>query len=165
MQSRPGLQQGVYGTPQPQQPQQPKYTHVLYISQTCSKSMELLKALQSRPLAEVLVQDINKIVEKPAWLSGSPIVADVQRGLIYKGSDAIACLQQLFALHHPPEVQQPVQPVAPRDPFTSFFEEPELVMTDKMMEKYGAAGKRGGISEQHVSQVQERYSSQSKRQI
>ncbi len=129
---------------------QPLY--VLYIRQGCPRSQALTEALSRDPIPGLLIQDVNKIDPIPGWLDGTPTFADVATGNIYKGSDAMLCVQRL--IEHKKSLQPP-KPPAPHNPMDELFRLDEPVATDKYM---GNAGQRGGWSEQTISDLRSRYS-------
>lgn len=117
----------------------PQTTHVVYTLASCPNSIKILQALAQNHVPSILVQDVRKLNQKPAWLNGVPLVADTQFGLLYRGSDAMLIIDKLIqksksnptTADHPPAAAAaaPVQkapappPKKQKNPMDALFSE------------------------------------------
>lgn len=71
----------------------PRY--ILYIHPKCITCQKLQKSLERSSFRDVFTQNVLLLEDKPKWLVGVPILADIRMGLIYKGSDCLVFLEKL----------------------------------------------------------------------
>uniref|UniRef100_A0A6C0BNE9 Uncharacterized protein n=1 Tax=viral metagenome TaxID=1070528 RepID=A0A6C0BNE9_9ZZZZ len=99
--------------PQPQDPQAsvkpPKIDFVLYVRpDRCKGTNIIIQLLHSFPVStdNIWVQDVTLLRKKPMWLNGTPILADKNLKIIYRGNDAIVFLQTYLMQRAQNEQQQ-----------------------------------------------------------
>lgn len=66
--------------------------YILYIRPECNVCVKIMK--QSLP-EDVNIQNIWELEKIPAWIDGTPILADTEDRIIFKGTE---CLDQLLIL-------------------------------------------------------------------
>jgi hypothetical protein len=54
---------------------------------------------------DILIQDVKDLEEVPSWLNGTPILADTNMGVIYRGKDAVVLTKKMCALQHVESMQ------------------------------------------------------------
>lgn len=89
----PGQQSAVPG----QQSEVPLY--VLYYLSRCPTSTHLRKQIKAYDLPRIHCQSVARLPERPAWLTGVPILANTTDGLLFKGSEAVRLLNELTRAH------------------------------------------------------------------
>jgi hypothetical protein len=86
--------------------------YVLYYSSTIvCRDQALINYFVLNRIPEVLAQDVNRIANRPDWMTGVPILCDRRVGMRYEGSAAIDILQNI--------AQQPRQGQWQQQPFPS----------------------------------------------
>lgn len=96
---------------------------VLYFHPDCRVCKRVLLQLEEDPLEHVFIQNVQSLKSKPKWLNGVPILADLDKNLIYRGTDSLTMLTSLWSTKYQQnESTPPPQPTKPKLTITNTFD-------------------------------------------
>lgn len=74
----------------------PRY--ILYTRISCFTSTNLLQRIANSKGGHIIhIQDADAITHRPKWLDGTPILADTELGIVYKGTNAKTVLERILS--------------------------------------------------------------------
>lgn len=98
---------------------------IAYIKPTCTPSRKIRDNLNEHPLPNVFLQNVLLLESMPAWMNGTPIVADTKLGLIYKGTDAQVFISKLIATNKQQKANKRIIPPPPLPQMKQQFPQPQ----------------------------------------